>query len=171
MVIVKISPALLLVALAASPRTQDVSTYRHPALPVSIEAPTGWEAGAWRDDPGVLEVAAPDGSVQVLLWFTDTEQSADRYLAKMVGMKPVEPAGPVRKIDIGERPAWRVEATGSEQGQDGIAETFIAMDVGPGFPGEGTLVLQVWCPERLRADHATLIDGIVASLRVEPESG
>lgn len=167
----KISPVLLTVALAASPGTQDSSTYRHPALPVSIEAPADWQASAWRSDPGVLQVVAPDGSLQVLLWFTDTEQSADRYLAKMIGMKPVEPVAPARKIEIGGRPAWRVEATGSEQGQDGIAETFVAMDVGPGFPAAGALVLQVWCPETKCAERATVIERIVGSLCLEPESG
>lgn len=171
MVICRMGPVLLFTALAIPPVMQDAGTFKHPTLPVTIEAPAGWEAGSWHDDPGVLEVTAPDGSVHVLLWFTDTEQSADRYLAKMVGMKPVEPTGPVRQVDIGGRAAWRLEATGSEQGEGGIAETFAVLDVGPGFPGQGALVLQVWCPEQRRGELATEMNRIVDSLRIEPESG
>jgi len=152
-VIGEISPILLLAALAATSVTQDSPTHRHPALPVSIEAPADWIAGAWRDDPGVLELSAPNGSAQVLLWFTDTEQSADRYPAKMVGMKPVEPTGHVGNTEIGGPPAWRV-----------------VMDVGPCFPGEGTLGLQAWSPEKLRAEYGALIEMIVGRLRVDPES-
>ena len=163
--------AVLLLAATASPRSQDSTVYRHPSLPVSIEAPAGWAADSWRGDPGIFEVAAPDGSITALLWFTDTEQSADRYLAKMVNMKPVDLSGPVRRTEIGGRAAWRVEATGEEQGHERIAESFAVLNAGAGFPGEGVLVLQVWCAGERANELAPLMDLIVGSLRIDSASG
>lgn len=170
MIVWRLAPVLLSDPMAALAVAQEMNSWRHPALPVTIEAPTAWGANSWHHDPGVFEVAAPDGSVRSLLSFTDTEQSADRYLAKMVNMKPLEPTGPVRQTGIGGRAAWRVEAVGSEQGWDGIAETFAVMNVGAGFPGEGTLVLQVWCAADRADEFGPMIDRIVGSLRIETDA-
>jgi hypothetical protein len=163
--------ALVLSLAAAAHTVQDSTVYRHPSVPVSIEAPTGWKAASWPGDPGVFEVAAPDGSITALLWFTATEQSADRYLNKMVNMKPLEPVTPVETVDIGGLEAWRIVARGSEQGHSGILETFVVVNSHLENEPEGNFILQVWCAESRREELSPLIEDIVGSLKVYVSTG
>ncbi|MBK5097826.1 MAG: hypothetical protein JJE01_08585 [Gemmatimonadetes bacterium] len=165
-------PAFALVAVAVSPGVaQETVTYAHPGQPMSIEAPRDWTAGVWPSDPGVFEVSSPDGSVRALLWFTEYVQDAAGYLNKMVDMKPVDPTGEPVRTTMGGREAWLVEATGNEQGDEGVTETFAVIHAGCGSLGEGHFVLQVWCPSALAAELEPLTESTVSSLRVEDPAG
>ncbi len=165
-------PAFALVAVAVSPGpAQETVTYTHPGQPMSIEAPVDWTARTWPWDSGVYEVAAPDGSVRALLWFSQNEQDAAGYLNKMVGMKSVDPTGEPVRTAIGGREAWLVEATGNEQGDEGVTETFAVIRVGSSPMGEGNYVLQVWCPTGRAAELGPIAEKIVRSLRVGDAAG
>ncbi len=161
-------PPLALVAVAVSPGlVQETVTYAHPGQPMSIDAPLDWTAGVWPSDSGVFEVSSPDGSVRALLWFSPNEQDAAGFLTKMVDMKPVNPTGEPVRTTIGGREAWLVEATGNEQGDEGVAETLAVIRVGSSPASEGNYVLQVWCATALAVELEPLIESIVSSLSVE----
>jgi len=162
---------VLLIVPGSPGSAQEVVTYAHPGQPMSIEAPVDWTARTWPWDSGVYEVAAPDGSVRSLLWFSQNEQGAAGYLNKMVGMKPVEPTGEPVRTTIGGREAWLVEATGGEQGDEGVTETFAVIRVETSPMGEGNYVLQIWYPTARAAELGPIANRIVRSLRVGDSIG
>ncbi len=165
-------PALVLMAAPSAPAVaQQTATFHHSGQPMSIEASAEWSAGAWPGDPGVYEVSAPDGSMRVLLWFSQNEQGAHGYLRKMLGMKPLEPTGEPFRTTIGGREAWRAVATGAEQGDENVTETFAVVGVDIGTPAGGNYVLQVWCPSGQATEFGSLIESIVSSLRVDKAAG
>jgi hypothetical protein len=161
-----VSALTLLFSTVGLGLAQETVTYAHPGQPMSIEAPIDWTARTWPSDPGVYEVAAPDGSVRALLWFTQNEQGAAGYLNKMVDMKPVQPTGEPFQTMIGEREVWQVVATGSELGDENVTETFAVIHVWASPMGEGNYVLQIWCPTRRATELGPLAEDIVNSLRV-----
>ncbi len=163
-------PAAVLPALLFG-AAQETAEFRHPRHPVSIEAPSDWAGAPWPGDSGVYEVSAPDGSVRVLLWFTLTEQPARGYLRKMVDMKPVEPVGAEAAFRVDGREAWRVEAAGSEQGDEGVREILATIQVGEPGPESGSYVFQVWCPGPRAGELRPLMEEILASLRIDPVAG
>lgn len=162
---------LPLLAQPAPAFAQETRLFQHPEHPVSIEAPADFEAAAWPGDPGVFEVRAPDGSVRALLWFTATEMDAQRYLDKMLGMKPLAPMGEAVRREVGGRESWQIVATGAEQGDADVREALTVINAGPGAPTEGNYILQVWCPQAMSDSLAPVVHRIVDSLRIGCTSG
>lgn len=165
-------PSVVLLVTAGSPAlAQQTATFAHPGQPMSIEAPVDWAGWTWPSDSGVYEVAAPDGSVRALLWFSQNEQGAAGYLNKMVGMKPVELTGePVRTMVDGHE-TWQVVATGSEQGDENVTEIFVVIRVDSSPMGEGNYVLQVWYPTVRAVKLGSLAEDLVRSLHVGDSAG
>ena len=61
--------------------------YQHPSFHLEFEAPAGWQKIPHPEDKLVFEVRSPDSIIHVILWCTETEQSAPGYLWKMANMK------------------------------------------------------------------------------------
>ena len=51
-------------------------TYKHPSFQIEFEAPAGWQKIPHPEDKLVFEVRSPDSVIHVILWCTETEQSA-----------------------------------------------------------------------------------------------
>ena len=62
-------------------------------------------------------------------------------------------------------------ATGTEQGDENVTETFAVVGVDIGAPAGGNYVLQVWCPSGQATEFGPLIESIVSSLRVDQAAG
>ncbi len=162
---------LTVVVLAPCLIAQETALYRHPGAAISIEAPAGWTQGTWADDPGVYEVSAPDGSIRILLWFTDTEQGARGYLSKMVGMKSVEPEGDPAQLEIDGHEGWIVFATGNEQGDENVRELLAAIQAPDAATVEGNFIVQIWCPAEPGVGRDRELEQLLAGVRVESPSG
>jgi hypothetical protein len=162
---------LTVVVLAPGLIAQETAVYRHPGAGISIEAPAGWTHGTWTYDPGVYEVSAPNGSIRVLLWFTDTEQDARGYLSKMVGMKSVEPEGDPVRLEIDGHEGWIVFATGNEQGDENVRELLAAIQAPDAATVEGNFIVQIWCPAEPGVGRDRELERLLARVRLELPSG
>jgi len=156
------SLALLATLLGVSP-TSDAApqaTYRHPTLPLQFEAPEGWEPVPHPEDRLIHHMAAPEGGLNVMLWYTETEQEAPRYLQKMADMKGFQPLSEPRQEKLRRQTAWVIRAVNvSEKGD--VRAILAAL------PSEGGLyIVQIWCALERYEEERDRMESILASVEV-----
>lgn len=144
-------------------------TYRHQDMGISFTASPGWIQGQWPNDPGVYEAMDPDTTVHVVLWHTETEQDARRYLHKMADMKGLNLEPESKKILIGPNEAWFLETTGMHDNKE-IQTLLVVIPHGKveTRPRENFIMIaQIWCPEGSSDEDVASMKDIMNTLRIE----
>jgi hypothetical protein len=153
-------PLLLLLATAESGAT-DQATYRHPKLPFQFEASKGWTQIPHPEDRLIYHMVAPGGGLNVMLWYTETEQKAPGYLGKMANMKGYQTLTEARQEDLHRGAAWVLQAVGiSKEHEDRVILAAIAS-------GKGLYIVQIWCPLERYEEEKDTMEAILASVRLD----
>jgi hypothetical protein len=168
----KWSLIILLAAAAMTPVStacgeKKAETHRHPDLPISFKTFEGWHRVPRPGDEGTFEMASPGGTLNVMVWYTSTEQDARRYLLKMADMKGLElPAGAEPDtISTGPHEAIVFEIPGT---------LLAVIDNGRsmGYPAENALyIVQISCPRQEYGEHRELMHRILGTVRITGEGG
>jgi len=162
----------ILVSAALLPgQSQNHSTYKHPTLDFQFTASEGWKKVDHPEDKMILEMANPDDDVHVILWFTETENSAENYLEKMADMKGFSWNKDPAKITIKSREAWIINAEGKIQ--DNPSKIFL---VSLPLTGEkyvhhknhiAQYIVMIWCPSNLSPDKQAEMNAILQSIEIQ----
>ena len=145
---------------------QEKTIYRHPRLDFRFEAPGGWQNVRHVEDNLIYEVMDHQSRLHVMLWYTETEQSAPSYLDKMADMKGFAVQEPVF-LSLDDREAWFVDTTGWIFGAE--AHVFLgAIPLDVQERAENALyIVQIWCPEKDFEERRALMTQILESVRVK----
>ena len=162
------TPRLSLALLAAALMMQSAddvfgqTTYRHPHLPFQFEAPGAWTQVAHPEDPLIYHMVSSGGELNVMLWYTKTEQEAEPYIAKMADMKGYQVLGAVSREKLPHGDVWVLQAAalGRQEEHRVILGAFASAD--------GLYIVQIWCPlERYEEERGTM-GSILESVDVVP---
>jgi len=134
---------------------QEPQVYKHPKQNIQFEAPAGWKEYPYHKDKSIYEIFDTDTDIHVMLWYTTTEQSAPKYLAKMADMKGLVLEGEPEKIQIKGREAWLYNAPGIVNKKPAQSLLAVIPDgKSKEYPRENALhIVQVWCPEEQFTDN------------------
>jgi hypothetical protein len=147
---------------------QTGQVYKHPSINIEFTASPGWEQVPRPEEPGVYEAVDPQSAVHVVLWQTETEQTALGYLLKMAGMKGLALDNQPKERSISTHDAWVLDTTGSE----GEVAVHTLLAVIPharvsSRPKERVLfIAQVWCQEGRWTQHMRSMRNILASVEI-----
>jgi len=146
-------------ALSATP---DRTIYKHPTLAFQFEASEGWLHIAHPEDRLIYHMAEPGGVLNVMLWYTETEQDAPHYLKKMADMKGYQTLGEPAKAEIHRQSAWVLPAVGvSEKGDLRVMLAGIRS-------AKGLYIVQIWCPLERWEEEKETMEAILSSVEVGP---
>jgi hypothetical protein len=168
----KVSTAIVLAwivpfLVAPAPAAQ-YQVYRHPTLDFRFEAPPGWQQVNHPEDDLIYEVVDSGTGIHVMMWYTETEQDALRYLKKMAGMKDLRLDRQPQPQRIGQLDGWVLRVPGNIAGT--AVRTVLAVvpcGMSPARPDENALyVVQIWCSAERAAEHERTMDEILASVVV-----
>ena len=162
MIILSASLALLVTLFTESTTSYAPAqaTYRHPTLPLQFEASEGWKQVPHPEDRLIYHMAAPEGGLNVMLWYTETEQEAPRYLQKMADMKGFQPLTEPRQEKLRRQMAWVISAVNvSEKGD--VRAILAALP-----SEEGLHIVQIWCPLERYEEEKQRMESILASVEV-----
>jgi hypothetical protein len=159
----RLSLAVPLLLLLASPNSgaTEQATYRHPTLPFQFEASEGWTRIPHPEDRLIYHMEAPGGGLNVMLWYTKTEQKAPAYLDKMADMKGYQTLTEARQEELHRRTAWVLQAVGLSEKND------IRVMLAAIASGEGLYIVQIWCPLERYEEEKDGMEAILASLRLD----
>ena len=144
--------------LAAPGRT----IYKHPKLAFQFEASEGWHHIAHPEDRLIYQMAEPGGALNVMLWYTETEQDAPRYLKKMADMKGYQMLAEPAKEEIHMQSAWVLPAVWvSDKGDRRVILAGIRS-------AKGLYIVQIWCPLERWEEEKETMEGILTSVEVSP---
>lgn len=140
--------------------------YNHPFLNIRFEASPGWQQLPRPEDRLIYEIADPEKTVHVMLWYTATMQDARGYLRKMADMKGLRWEEETSIQGMGDD-AWQVDATGHIWGME--ARTLLAV-VQNGFDNKhadhnALYIVMIWCPEQDFTQHEQQMTDILNSVR------
>ncbi len=146
--------------------------YRHPRLDFRFEAPEGWRNVRHVEDNLIYEVMDHQSRLHVMLWYTETEQSAPFYLDKMADMKGFA-AREAARLSLDDRATWLIGTTGWIYGAEAhIYLAAIPLEI-PERAETALYIVQIWCPEKDFEERQALMMQILESVRVnrqEPAS-
>ena len=96
--------------------SQKTQIYKHPTLKFQFEASGNWINIPRPEDKLIYEMMSPDSNIHVMLWYTETEQSAKNYLSKMAGMKDLIFTNEVPCLrTINNQDMWMLNVPGYER--------------------------------------------------------
>ena len=146
---------------------QETQLYKHPQLTIQIEAPSNWKQLPRHTDDMIYEIADPEKTVHVMLWYTATMQDAKGYLEKMADMKGLHwERDPVAMKGL-EDNAWQVDAIGNVWGME--ARVLLTV-IHHGYDDKHTdhnalYVVMIWCPEQVFSQHKQKMSDILNSVK------
>jgi hypothetical protein len=165
----RIIAVMLLSAVLATPGKAlgKAETHRHPDLPFQFKVFEGWKQVPRPGDEGTFEMASPNGELDVMLWYTSTEQDARRYLIKMADMKGLE-------LHRGQQPDT-VRTDHHMMLIYDVTGTILAVihnGQSIGRPVENALyITQISCPREKYEEYRKLMRDILGTVRVTAEGG
>ena len=148
---------------------QETQFYKHPHLNFHFEAAGNWINVPHPEDKLIYEMISPDSVLHVMLWYTETEQSAKKYLIKMSDMKGLDldnnkPS--TEKID--GKDSWLLRSPGNIGRIH--AKSFISVTADGKVsqrPKENKLyIVQIWCKEESFPDVNNNFDEILGSIKI-----
>ena len=152
-------PLMFTVFLVSLPSgAGEKTTYRHPELEFQFEAPAGWKAIPHAEDRLIYHLAAPDGGLEVMLWYTETTQTPPRYLKKMADMKGYQPLTEVRQEKQHRETVWTLQAV-SITGKGDLRVLLAAIP-----SSAGLYIVQIWCPLERYEEERDRMESILASV-------
>lgn len=153
-----------LFAMPSSESLPKTREYVHPSQNIRFEAPRNWLDVRHPGDDGIYEVVDPEKIVHVVLRYTETEMSCERYLTKMANMKELSFTGKPERRIIGGTDACTLKAKGSFDGKPARFHLVA-------FQADGKLyIVQAWCPEEQYFRHIMRIEEIINSLEFANEN-
>jgi len=151
-------PVLVLLAPAITLQAQTV--YRHPELGFRFEASEGWTKVAHPEDRMIYHLQAPGDRLDVMLWYTETEQEAGPYLKKMADMKGYQALTDPRREELRRGEATVLQAVAVTDAGD-LRVILAAIRV-----GEGLYIAQIWCPLERYEEEREEMESILESVQV-----
>jgi hypothetical protein len=163
-----LAAALFALLLAGSAVAENLRPYKHPDLDVQFTASPGWQHLPRAGDPGTHERLDPETGIHVLLWFTSTEMSAERYLSKMSHMMDLTLDSKARPYTLDGREAWVLDVPGTVDGTS--VRTLLAVipsGRSRSHPFEINLYcVQIWCPAESHPRLAHRMQELLTSVRI-----
>jgi hypothetical protein len=142
--------------------------YRHPSLPIEFKAPAGWQQITHSEDELIFEVMSTDSVIHVILWYTETEQSASDYLWKMANMKDLVLDNKPVEIEIGKHSGWILRVPGYKN-KIPIRAMLVVISYGKSEnrPKENKLyIAEIWCPEKQFSHQQKIMEDILKSINI-----
>jgi hypothetical protein len=150
--------------------TQQNHIYKHPLLDFQFTASENWSKVNHPEDNLIYELKSPDNRLHVMLWYTETEQSAKKYLIKMADMKGLadkylEPT----KTALDDKESWLHETNSIIRNEN--IKSFLSVTA-HGYckerPKENCLfIVQVWCNNTDYFKYKDTIDDIFTSVKID----
>ena len=150
--------------------SQTYSVYKHPYLNFSFDASQNWTKVYHPEDNLIYEMKSPDNGLHVMLWYTETEQSAKKYLIKMADMKGLadkhlEPT----KTKLDDKESWLHETNSIIRNEN--IKSFLSVTA-HGYceerPKENCLfIVQAWCNSTDYVKYKNMIDDILATVKID----
>ena len=149
---------------------QETQIYKHPSLNFQFSASQQWIDIYHSEDSLIYEMMSSDSILQVMLWYTETEQNAKKYLAKMADMKSLsvtekEPSSGI----INNKEIWMYTASG-HAGQIQIQTLLAVIPHGNSeiHPKENRLfIIQIWCQKGQYLSKKNTFEEILNSVQIE----
>lgn len=167
--LVIICALLLAPAVLFALDAEELQVFKHPVLEFQFKASKNWRVWPRPESKLAYEVAAPDSSIHVVLWYTTTEQDAGRYLWKMSGMKDIdlENEKPTQE-KIGGRDAWVLRAQGRERNANvQMILAVIPRGMSKQHPKEHELfIVQIWCAAQTAVEHKKTMEALLAGVEI-----
>ncbi|MFC2083530.1 hypothetical protein ACFLS9_00585 [Bacteroidota bacterium] len=149
--------------------SQDRQTYNHPYLNFNFTASENWIKVHHPEDKFIYEIMRPDSLLHVMLWYTETEQSAEKYLVKMADMKDLAPADRKPSVsNINKKEFWMFNTSGYI-GKKHVQSILAVVSHGKSLqrPKENRLyIVHIWCPEENYSRLRNTFDEILASIQI-----
>jgi hypothetical protein len=150
--------------------SQNSQVYRHSALKFQFTASENWINIQHPEDSLIYEMVSPDSGIHVMLWYTETEQTAEKYLLKMVSMKNLDMVGgePNPRI-INDHDMWVIVLPG-HQGKIPVRLMIgiTARGTSKKHPKENRLfIVQIWCHQEKYSAYQTTFEEILQSVKIE----
>jgi hypothetical protein len=149
--------------------SQITRTYKHPILNFQFNASENWINISHPEDSLIYEMIRPDSNIHVMLWYTETEQSAEKYLLKMVSMKDLKIAGDVANPrTINEHDMWVITLPGYEgKVPVRLMLGIIARGKSKKHPKENRLfIIQIWCHQDKFNVYKSIFEDILKSVEI-----
>jgi hypothetical protein len=159
----------LLVSIPLSSSSQSSQTYKHPSLNFQYEALEDWINIPHPEDSLIYEMTSPDSGIHVMLWYTETEQSAEKYLLKMVSMKDLDMAGGVANPrSINDLDMWVITLPGYEgKVPVRLMIGITARGKSKKHPKENRLfIIQIWCHQDKYSSYETIFEEILKTVKI-----
>lgn len=149
-------------------KAAELRPYKHPALDMQFTAPVGWPQVPRPGDESVHERVDPETGIHVLMWYTSTEQSAERYLVKMADMMGLDLSVQPMSLTLDGRQAWLLETAGTVDGKD-VWSRLAVIPSGKSHlhPRENNLyIVKICCPveDHIRLEHQ--LQQLISSVRI-----
>jgi hypothetical protein len=164
-----LSLIILVFLVGCDSATQNTQVYQHPAHKFQFEASKNWVNIQHAEDPIFHEMMSPDSSLHVILWYTETEQSAEKYLVKMAGMKDLTITTEVPSNQtIDDKEIWLLRVPGNEQNVPvRVVLGVTSHGMSEERPKENRLyILQIWCHETLFGQYESEMEQILQSVKI-----
>jgi hypothetical protein len=179
----KIKVLFLTAALVASSsislHSQEAKTYKHPIRDFSFDASGKWKQNNSHTDKMIYEMVNPEHDIHVMLWYNGgTESTCAHYLVKMADMKGLECEEP-QKRTYGEKEIWVLDGL-DKQHKPAERRIMAAMSYdkpygldaperSQGKSYNAMHIAQIWCPADRYEENKEMIDGIIASLKLDEQ--
>jgi len=164
------STIILIFLLPIKSFSQNTHIYKHPSLNFQFKASKNWIKFPRPEDKLIYEMMSPDSSIHVMLWYTETEQSAINYLTKMAGMKDliIKNEEPYLKT-INNQDLWILNVPGYERKIP--VRTLLAVTahgMSTVHPRENRLfIIQIWCHKDNYNKYKSIFEDILNSVQIK----
>jgi hypothetical protein len=168
--IMQICLIYILISIPLTSSSQDSHIYKHPALNFQYAASEDWINIQHPEDSLIYEMVSPDSGIHVMLWYTETEQTAEKYLLKMVSMKDLDmEGGEPNPRTVNEHDMWVIVLPGY-QGKIPVRLMLgiTARGMSKKHPKENRLfIVQIWCHQEKYSAYQTTFEEILQSVKLE----
>ncbi len=129
---------------------QKKAVYKHPKKNFQFEAGENWKNVKHSEDDLIYEMIDPEKCIHVMLWFTETMNSAKNYLNKMADMKGFNWENEPKEMAINDREAWLIDCEGTVNNEK-VKVLLVSIPItdekyAANKDHIAQYIIQIWCP-------------------------
>jgi hypothetical protein len=149
--------------------SQSTRIYRHPILNIEFEASGNWYHVVRPEDSLIYEMVDGDSLIHVVLWYTETEQSAPDYLWKMANMKDLVLEEKPSEIHVNNYSGWILRVSGYEENVS--IRTFLTViprgKSKTNLEENSLYIVYIWCPAKYFPQKREIMERILDSIEIK----